>query len=53
MMGTVIDIYVNPYEDVIQLKRKIQDKEGIPTDQQRLIFAGRMLEDGDALIGTF
>jgi hypothetical protein len=44
-----IAINVNLNETIDQLKAKIQDKESIPTDQQRLIFSGKLVEGGATL----
>ena len=49
LTGRIITIIVDPTDTVRNVKQKIKDKDDVPVDEQRLLYAGKELRDEDKL----
>lgn len=53
LTGKTVSVEADPGDSIETLKHKIQEKEGIPPEQQRIIFGGKQLQGGDKTLGDF
>ena len=45
LTGKEIELDIEPNDKVERIKEKVEEKEGIPPPQQRLIFGGKQMND--------
>lgn len=52
LTGKTLTLEYKPKESVIEFKQRVMHQEGIPIEQQRMIFAGVQLEN-DRLLSDY